>query len=427
MHMPRATVNYLFLVCLVFSVNVFSAVIPKPRIAVFGGSGYVGRRISRTLIGAGCEVVSISRNGQPPNYYCQDSYFSDGQEHRKEKLKNWSDLVTWVKYDVDKFNLDPDQEHLNQTDDTTTLLSFLQRKNIDAAVSCIGDLQPDSEWLKSSFFGLGFDDERLFYTNGILNEKAMNIAKIANAKRFVYISVSYEVAKMVEGPLEGYMNGKRHAEHVAFDLFNGNNESNSSTLNENVVILGPSLIYGGKRFPKLGKYYRMFQESFFCKAYVKGNESLRKLSAGGYGVDDWVEKVLLSCPPITVQIVANVACASLLGYITREIVGDRRQGFFDTNGQPVFYDNALFIDGTEQLEQINNLIKPKLTEKMLEFDMAKEAEYDIRDTNCDLNESEPPYAEGALIGKGPLLFPIPVVAFFSTVFYLVSQNAFVSS
>ena len=55
------------------------------KVAVFGGSGFVGRRIFRQLIYAGCEVVSISRSGKPPLYYCDTD--------RGSGLPNWSDLV----------------------------------------------------------------------------------------------------------------------------------------------------------------------------------------------------------------------------------------------------------------------------------------------------------------------------------------------
>ena len=54
-------------------------------VAMFGGSGLVGGQISRQLIDAGCEVVSIPKSVKPPLYYCNPDC-SDG-------LQNWSDLV----------------------------------------------------------------------------------------------------------------------------------------------------------------------------------------------------------------------------------------------------------------------------------------------------------------------------------------------
>ena len=39
--------------------TVAATVAPPPRVAVFGGSGYIGRRVCKTLVDSGCDVVSL--------------------------------------------------------------------------------------------------------------------------------------------------------------------------------------------------------------------------------------------------------------------------------------------------------------------------------------------------------------------------------
>mmetsp|Transcript_9197 Transcript_9197/g.11590 ORF Transcript_9197/g.11590 Transcript_9197/m.11590 type:complete len:437 (-) Transcript_9197:76-1386(-) len=393
-------------------------------VAVFGGSGYIGRRISRTLIDQGCDVISISRSGKPPSYYINDCTGIDNNNKKKEA---WSDQVTWIRHDIDpNKNMNRNRQIDEETQD------FYKLPKIDAAISCIGNVNPDQEWLKSSFFGLAFNNERLYYENGILNEYAIQMAKDAGAKRCVYISVSYETAKMLEGPIAGYIDGKRKAEHTAYTLF-GKEDENAA------IVLGPSLIYGGKR---PGALYRSFVESIFAKMYVNGNESLRNLSSTP--LEDWVEKVLFS-PPVKVDVVARVASAAAIGFVNRDIVGARRQGFFDTNGKPIIYDDIVSVDGTTELERVDEIIKPKLVQWKEEqerktelFDSSENSSVGIKatknfednmkqethDDNNDDDRKEPPF-EGALIGKKPFLFPIPVAGVFVSIFYLISSGQFI--
>ncbi len=348
----------------------------------------MGRRVTESLVNAGCDVISISRSGKPPPYYCNVAMDSD--------------QVKWISYDLDV--------DLGKGSDS----SKLDLPKIDAAISCVGNVNPDPEWDKSTFFGLAFDDDRLYHENGILNEHAIKMAKEAGAETFVFLSVSYEVAKMVEGPLEGYMDGKRHAEHVAYELFGGNN----------AIVLGPSLIYGGKRFPKLGRMYRSFVESPIAKGYVGTNDALRSLSSAY--LEDWVEKSIFSSP-IEVDVVGRVATAAALGLVKRDMVCDRRQGFCNSDGKPVEYDNVIYVDGTSELERIDELVMGDLTKLNMRTEGSSIAESWLASNNKnDVQEmtKEAPF-EGAFIGKGPYLLPLPVIAFFSTIFYFIATNQFV--
>ena len=56
-----------------------------PRIAVFGGSGFIGSRVCQTLTGAGCSVVSVSRTGAPPAWAA---------------AQPWSQQVEWLAADA---------------------------------------------------------------------------------------------------------------------------------------------------------------------------------------------------------------------------------------------------------------------------------------------------------------------------------------
>jgi hypothetical protein len=364
---------------LVLLLSINTQIAKSLRVAVFGGSGFVGRRVCQTLVGAGCEVISISRSGKPPSYYCDPVL---------------SQKVQWMSYNVDC-------KHDNEYEP-------LILPPIDAAVSCVGNVQPCQKWMQ--LFGLGFNDEQLSYENGELNERICEIAKEAGASIFVFLSVSYEVAKCLEGPIAGYLDGKRRAENAAYKLFGANN----------TVVLGASLIYGGKRFPKLGRFYRSFVESSIAKAYVGGNDFLRSLSTAS--PEDWVEKMVFSSP-IQVEPVARLISGGALGLITRKMVGPRKQGFFDTDGKPVVYGDVLFIDGTQAIERLDKLINLPVTESE---EVAKFAAVQVSTASfisSPEEEKEPPF-EGALIGKSLFLRPLPTIFTFSAIFWSVATQQF---
>ena len=77
---PGALATFRMLQMLTLTVSALA-----PRIAVFGGSGFIGSRITETLIAAGCEVTAVSRSGRPPAW--ADS-------------KPWCKRVQWQAMDV---------------------------------------------------------------------------------------------------------------------------------------------------------------------------------------------------------------------------------------------------------------------------------------------------------------------------------------
>ena len=357
----------------------------SPVVTVFGGSGYVGRRVCQGLIQEGCRVVSFSRSGRP-SCVCGD----------------WVDAVQWERANV----LD---------DDDNNIANWATKIPADttAVVSLVGNMRPAPEW--RSFFGLGFDDDMLRRENGLATENIIKAVQdrvridadpdtassSSSLLYFVMIGVSYETAKALEGPLEGYLDGKRHAEHTAAQAFGL----------DRTIVLGPTWMYGGRRFAKLGPLYRAVINSPPAKAYTNGNNLLRGLSTAP--VRDWVEDAIFS-PPVDVSTVASVICAAALGNVNKDMVGPRRQGFFDTNGQPVLYDDVVFIDGTEALESV--------AEQVVGPGGLQDCEYEMPSDYSVNGKKEPPL-EGALIGCGGYLRPIPVVLFFAVTFYTVTVGS----
>ena len=259
-------------------------------------------------------------------------------------------------------------------------------------------------YVKTTRSNLIFSHDTLRDENGKVNENICQWAKQAGAKRFVFISVSYQVAKALEGPLQGYIQGKRQAEQAAFTIFG----------QDNAIVIGPSLIYGEARFPKLGQLYRTLVESSPAKAYLTTNSFLRHLSSTP--LEDWLEAMIFSSP-VHVSKVTNVVCAGVMGLVTREMVGNRHQGFFDTFGQPIDHANVLFVDGTTAIERISTQVAdlPMLYSLPNPTPVTKL-------TKCIIEE---PPSENALVGMGPYLRPIPVVAMFAAIFWSVMTQQFI--
>ena len=77
-------------------------------VVIFGGSGYIGRRICQQLVESNqCnKIISVSKHGKPPSYYLSDDD-DDGS--------SWSNQVTWLRYDLEKAISDSSSENDRDT------------------------------------------------------------------------------------------------------------------------------------------------------------------------------------------------------------------------------------------------------------------------------------------------------------------------
>jgi hypothetical protein len=276
---------------------------PQQMILVLGGSGYIGRRVCKELIESSSgddentttKVVSISRSGMPPSWFLDD------------ESSSWSEKVEWIQHEIGS---DDAEEDSLATKITNICEAGTKDGNVvtpweTTIVGCIGNVNPAQSW--EQLWGLSFDDDRLLEENGSVYESFFNeteslyttTTKDATQQqllvitRCVLLSLDYTCQKCLEGPIEGYIDGKRLAEArflEAVSATNGGDTTDPSNL-ERVVVIGlPNFVYGGKRFPGFGATYRKLVESPPAKAYVKGNDALRSLSVAE--PEDWVEAVV---------------------------------------------------------------------------------------------------------------------------------------
>ena len=325
-------------------------------VIVLGGSGFIGRRVCQELVHqatTATHVLSVSRSGKPPVYYLNED---EEQHHSSTGNTTWYNTVEWIQHDLLAHHEDDDDTTTNDTDNnnnnndtdidvvSTTSSSITESSSVSlldkitqairssssnatstnhidiTVIGCIGDLNPSSTWM--GLWGLGYDNKRLYRDNGVVYKDFVETTLVPLLKnceaslgphqklrlgRCVLLSIDYTSSKCLEGPIDGYVNGKRYAEHVfvetlaAAQAANEIEDRDTSTDDntaaappraalENVVVIGlSSFVYGGNRFPTFGPIYRKLVESPLAKGYVKSNQALRSI---GYDTEDWVEEMV---------------------------------------------------------------------------------------------------------------------------------------
>ncbi|GMI40768.1 hypothetical protein TrCOL_g10121 [Triparma columacea] len=233
-----------------------------PRVAVFGGSGFVGSEVSRLLVEAGVDLTVISRAGGP------------------RVKQRWTDKCKYIEADM-----------LSSSPSTIPL------GEIDIAIACVGHMRPSPNW--DGFFGLHYDQQQLELDNGLMTERIVEAAKKARAQRFVFVSLWSLSKYALYGALEGYVLGKIRGEEAARRAF-----PNAS------VIVSPHLIVGGKRFGKLGRILRAYTNNPGAKFYNKMMRGMKE-KVSDFWPQDAISEIQ-NTPPSDVTDVARAVVAAAL-------------------------------------------------------------------------------------------------------------------
>ena len=163
----------------------------KPKVVVFGGSGYVGAYASRLLLGKGAQVVSVSRK-------------TPAEQVDKVKAILGAPLagVEYVQLDA-------------STGDLSGVLG-----GAAAVISCIG-IAPGGANVRDG--------------NGLVNAKIAAASKLAAVPKFVYLGLASELASSpIKFVFGDYVKGKAEAEAAV-----GKDYPSSA------LVLKPGIIAGG--------------------------------------------------------------------------------------------------------------------------------------------------------------------------------------
>ena len=224
----------------------------------------------------------------------------------------------------------------------------LPLSQIDGAISCVGNMRPSPSF--EGFFGLHWDYRQMVLENGVATERIADAAKRAGAARFVYVSASSTMKYAYGGALMGYIDGKESGEAAVRKRFS----------DENICIIGPSLILGGGRLDAVSQIYTSMTDSGAVRGGIRFWKDFKGGAATGYVPQDAVGEVAQS-PPSDVDDVARATCAGLLDTISEAQLAAFREsqrdedlirGTLKLREEQGAYDVA-FIDGRDQIKLVS--------------------------------------------------------------------------
>lgn len=296
-----------------------SATAPQ-RIAVFGGSGFVGTAVCKALVSRGCSVLSISRRGlrTPGRIRWNGDTPTMAEQYQGEE---WLNQVDWVEVDAtDKHAVD----------------AALEGEAISGCVGCLGS--PELlRMSKSSWNGNLWSEEsfRLCRETFAPNESCFGAAAAAGARRCAFMGVSSDAERAYGGTNAGAFKGKRDAAATALAAFD-----------DGLVYFAPHLVVpaGDARLKAL--------DSGWARGLIGLNRAIGEV---GYRGEDFVTRVGLT-PPISVDELATAIAATVTGAV--EVEESERLVIVNEGGRDAEQELSIVgrhVDGTSAIRRIARL------------------------------------------------------------------------
>lgn len=252
------------------------APIDAMRVVVFGGSGFVGVHVCKALASSGCTVVSVSRNGRL-SLGPTDLRGNQEPNLRQFRGEPWVDSVEWIQADA--------------SEPGAAAQALIG--GVDGVVSLIGAgdvLKPSSNGWTGNIWSA--ESERLYAQNYHPNAAVVAAAKVAGARRFVFVGVASEAEIGFAGSVPGIYTGKRDAAQAAQDAFG-----------DAFVYFGPHLVC------RAGDVRLRALDSPWARALMATNEAIGKVASLG---EDYTRRCALT-PPVTAEDLALGIASTVAG------------------------------------------------------------------------------------------------------------------